>query len=84
VNSLYRTAYNPARGFRPDRGWAARGACDGIGLGPGEQELGQAPGHSYGGYKQSSIGREFSLEGMLERFTQPKNVTVDLNTPRRQ
>ena len=41
---------------------------------------GQAPGHSHGGYKQS---REFSLEGMLESFTQRKNVTVNLNTPRR-
>jgi len=27
------------------------------------QGRGQAPGHSYGGYKQSGIGREFSLEG---------------------
>src|SRR3984957_376968 len=44
---------------------------------------GQAPGHSYGGYKQSGIGREFSLEGMLDSFTQRKNVTVNLNTPRR-
>jgi len=44
---------------------------------------GQAPGHSYGGYKQSGIGREFSLEGMLESFTQRKNVTVNLNMPRR-
>jgi hypothetical protein len=26
--------------------------------------------HSYGVYKQSGIGREFSLEGMLESFTQ--------------
>jgi acyl-CoA reductase-like NAD-dependent aldehyde dehydrogenase len=43
----------------------------------------QAPGHSYGGYKQSGIGRQFSLEGMLESFTQRKNVTVNLNTPRR-
>jgi acyl-CoA reductase-like NAD-dependent aldehyde dehydrogenase len=41
---------------------------------------GQAPGHSYGGYKQSGIDREFSLEGML---TQRKNVTVNLNTPLR-
>ncbi|HEX3860393.1 MAG TPA: aldehyde dehydrogenase family protein [Stellaceae bacterium] len=48
------------------------------------QGLGQAPGHSYGGYKQSGIGREFSLEGMLDSFTQRKNVTVNLNTPRRQ
>jgi acyl-CoA reductase-like NAD-dependent aldehyde dehydrogenase len=45
---------------------------------------GQAPGHSYGGYKQSGIGREFSLEGMLDSFTQRKNVTVNLATPRRQ
>lgn len=46
------------------------------------QGLGQQPGHSYGGYKQSGIGREFSLEGMLESFTQRKNVTVNLATPR--
>jgi len=42
------------------------------------QGLGQTPGHSYGGYKQSGIGREFSLEGMLESYTQRKNVTVNL------
>jgi betaine-aldehyde dehydrogenase len=47
------------------------------------QGLGQSPGHSYGGYKQSGIGREFSLEGMLDSFTQRKNVTVNLNVPRR-
>ena len=39
---------------------------------------GQTPGHSYGGYKQSGIGREFSLEGMLDSFTQRKSVTVNL------
>jgi betaine-aldehyde dehydrogenase len=33
------------------------------------QGLGQTPGHSYGGYKESGIGREFSLEGMLESYT---------------
>jgi betaine-aldehyde dehydrogenase len=43
------------------------------------QGLGQFPGHSYGGYKQSGIGREFSLEGMLDSFTQRKNVTVNLD-----
>ena len=43
------------------------------------QGLGQTPGHSYGGYKQSGIGREFSLEGMLDSFTQRKNVTINLN-----
>ena len=42
------------------------------------QGLGQFPGQSYGGYKQSGIGREYSLEGMLESFTQRKNVTVNL------
>ena len=47
------------------------------------QGLGQSPGHSYGGYKESGIGREFSLEGMLDSFTQRKNVTVNLATPRR-
>jgi betaine-aldehyde dehydrogenase len=41
--------------------------------------LGQSPGHSYGCYKQSDIGREFSLEGMLDSFTQKKNVTVNLS-----
>jgi acyl-CoA reductase-like NAD-dependent aldehyde dehydrogenase len=45
------------------------------------QALGQVPGHSYGGFKQSGIGREFSLEGMLDSFTQRKNVTVNLNVP---
>ena len=42
------------------------------------QGLGQSPGHSYGGFKASGIGREFSLEGMLESFTQRKSVTVNL------
>jgi betaine-aldehyde dehydrogenase len=42
------------------------------------QGTGQVPGQSYGGYKQSGIGREFSLEGMLEGFTQLKSVTVNL------
>jgi betaine-aldehyde dehydrogenase len=29
------------------------------------------------------MGREFSLEGMLDSFTHRKNVTVNLNVPRR-
>jgi betaine-aldehyde dehydrogenase len=45
------------------------------------QGLGQAAGHSYGGFKQSGLGREFSLEGMLDSFTQRKNITINLNTP---
>ena len=42
------------------------------------QGLGQFPGQSYGGFKQSGIGREYSLEGMLDSFTQRKCVTVNL------
>ena len=36
----------------------------------------------YGGYKESSIGHEFSLEDMLDSFTQRKNVTVNLDIRR--
>ncbi|HEY5617851.1 MAG TPA: aldehyde dehydrogenase family protein [Vicinamibacterales bacterium] len=43
------------------------------------QGLGQFPGQSYGGYKQSGIGREYSLEGMLDSYTQRKCVTVNLS-----
>lgn len=43
------------------------------------QGLGQWTGHSYGGFKRSGIGREFSLEGMLDSFTQRKAVTVNLD-----
>ena len=42
------------------------------------QGLGQFPGQSYGGYKQSGIGRESSLEGMLDSYTQRKSITVNL------
>jgi betaine-aldehyde dehydrogenase len=42
------------------------------------QGLGQFPGQSYGGYKQSGLGREYSLEGMLDSYTQRKNVTINL------
>jgi betaine-aldehyde dehydrogenase len=42
------------------------------------QAAGQSPGHSYGGYKESGLGREFSLSAMLDSFTQVKNVTVAL------
>ena len=47
------------------------------------QGSGQVPGHSYGGVKQSGIGREFSLQGMLDSFTQTKSVTINLNVPER-
>ena len=39
---------------------------------------GQIPGQPYGGYKKSGIGREFSLSGMLDSYTQVKNITVNL------
>jgi len=35
---------------------------------------------SYGGYKQSGIGREASLEGMLAGFTQTKQINIRLRT----
>jgi len=40
---------------------------------------GQLVGQPYGGYKESGLGRENSLEGMLEGFTQRKSVTVNLS-----
>ena len=40
---------------------------------------GMMTGHSYGGYKQSGIGREYSLESMLESFTQTKSIMIDFN-----
>lgn len=45
------------------------------------QGSGQMLGQSYGGVKQSGIGREFSLEGMLDSYTQSKSVTVNLASP---
>ena len=45
-----------------------------------DQGGGQLPGQSYGGHKQSGIGREVSLEGMLESYTQRKSVTINIAT----
>ena len=42
------------------------------------QGTGQSLGQPYGGFKQSGLGREFSLDGMLESFTHRKAVTVNL------
>ena len=39
---------------------------------------GQQLGQSYGGMKQSGAGREFSLEGMLESYTEVKQVSVNI------
>ena len=42
------------------------------------QGIGQVVGQPYGGFKQSGLGRENSLEGMLDGFTQRKSVTINL------
>jgi len=39
---------------------------------------GQMVGQAYGGYKDSGIGREFSLEGAIDSFTQTKQINVKL------
>lgn len=39
---------------------------------------GQVVGQSYGGYKESGIGREMSIEGAIEAFTQIKQINVKL------
>ena len=40
---------------------------------------GQVVGQSYGGYKESGIGREFSIEGAIAGFTQTKQINVKLS-----
>ena len=45
------------------------------------QGAGQSLGQPYGGRKQSGIGREFALEGMLDSFTDLKTVTVNITAP---
>ncbi|MFT4011275.1 MAG: aldehyde dehydrogenase family protein, partial [Nocardioidaceae bacterium] len=41
---------------------------------------GQVVGQTYGGYKESGIGREFSIEGAIEGFTQTKQINVKLGS----
>jgi acyl-CoA reductase-like NAD-dependent aldehyde dehydrogenase len=65
--------------FTHDIGKALRAARDiEAGWVQVNQGGGQLPGHSYGGYKQSGLGREFSLAAMLDSFTQTKNITINL------
>ncbi len=40
---------------------------------------GQLPGMTYGGFKESGMGAEFSLEAAKEGFTQRKSITVSLD-----
>lgn len=42
---------------------------------------GQVLGQPYGGIKESGIGREMSLEGMLDSFTETKTINVSLALP---
>ena len=42
------------------------------------QNLVVQPGLSYGGYKQSGLGKEASLEAMLEHFTRKKTAIINL------
>ncbi len=41
---------------------------------------GQVVGQSYGGYKESGMGREFSIEGAIAAFSQTKQVNIRLST----
>lgn len=40
---------------------------------------GQYPGLSYGGIKESGIGREFSVQGAIDSYTYAKSVSVDVS-----
>jgi betaine-aldehyde dehydrogenase len=40
---------------------------------------GQQQGHPYGGMKESGIGKEHSLEGMLESYTELKGIIINLD-----
>lgn len=42
------------------------------------QSIVAQPGLSYGGYKNSGLGKEASLEAMLDHFTQMKTILVNL------
>lgn len=42
---------------------------------------GQLLGQPYGGVKESGIGREMSLEGMLDSFTEMKTINVNMGLP---
>ena len=71
--------YGPAAHFRTrDLGKAIRTAPRSNPGGFRSTRDWSFPGQSYGGYKQSGIGREYSLEGTLDSYTQRKNITVNL------
>lgn len=58
---------------------------DPVRLGAGQPGAARrSSGQAYGGFKTSGIGRELSLEGMLEGFTQIKQVNVKTAGPAQQ
>lgn len=63
---------NGARGLRTahalDAGWVQV-----------NQGKGQLYGQPYGGFKESGLGKECSIESMLDNFTRLKNVTLNLD-----
>ncbi len=40
--------------------------------------LARQPGLSYGGIKQSGLGKEQSFEAMLDHFTQKKTIIINM------
>lgn len=42
------------------------------------QNLTIQPNLSYGGFRKSGLGKEASLEAMLEHFTKKKTVVIDM------
>ena len=44
------------------------------------QGKGQSIGQPYGGFKQSGIGKEFSLDSMIDSYTRLKSVTVNIGS----
>ncbi len=60
------TSFNPVQ-YAIDSGWVQV-----------NQGGGQIPGQSYGGFKESGIGKEFSLEGMLEDYTRIKQIAINI------
>jgi aldehyde dehydrogenase (NAD+) len=42
------------------------------------QAIGPQPGLSYGGYKRSGLGKEYSFQAMLDHFTQTKTIIINM------
>lgn len=42
------------------------------------EAIGPQPGLSYGGFKRSGLGKEYSFEAMLDHFTQTKTIIINM------